>query len=318
MISMRSRMALTASSLIFVAMSSVPAAAVDAVTADAAAAAALAEDSGLTVVTVTAQKRPESLQSTPISMSVMRAEDLVSRHVTSLVDLGDGSIPSLKIAPFYSRSSALVVNIRGIGVLSDANQPARDQGVGVYIDGVYLGRAQGLGTALFDIENVEVLKGPQGTLFGRNTEGGAVNIVTKKPSGELHVNATGGIGNFGAYKGEMHLDLPSFNDIAVKIDGVVAHRDPLVKKTRSPAPTASINMTSAACMSKRCGRRPPISAPTIPSTFLRMNRPRSTSISSRPAPTRARRSPRSSPIACAPPMSACRCSPASAMCTATA
>jgi iron complex outermembrane receptor protein len=316
MISMRSRMALTASSLIFVAMSSVPASAVDAVTADAAAAAALAEDSGLTVVTVTAQKRPESLQSTPISMSVMRAEDLVSRHVTSLVDLGDGSIPSLKIAPFYSRSSALVVNIRGIGVLSDANQPARDQGVGVYIDGVYLGRAQGLGTALFDIENVEVLKGPQGTLFGRNTEGGAVNIVTKKPSGELHVNATGGIGNFGAYKGEMHLDLPSFNDIAVKIDGVVAHRDPLVKNPLSGADGFNQYDKRGLHVEALWTPSPDFSADY--SFDISKNRPRSTSISSRPAPTRARRSPRSSPIACAPPMSACRCSPASAMCTATA
>ncbi|MET0369948.1 MAG: TonB-dependent receptor, partial [Sphingobium sp.] len=191
--------------------------------------AELGDAGGLAEITVTAQKRPENLQSTPISISVMRSEDLVNRHVTSLLDLGDGAIPSLKIAPFYSRNSALIVNIRGIGVLSDGNQPARDQGVGVYIDGVYLGRAQGLGTALFDIEAIEVLKGPQGTLFGRNTEGGAVNIVTKKPTGEFHVNGTGSIGSFGTYKGEVHVDLPSFANVALKIDGVVAHRDPLVK-----------------------------------------------------------------------------------------
>ena len=197
---------------------------------EAAAASATAEASeSLPEILVTAQKRTENMQETPISLSVMRNDDLVNRHVTSLIDLGDGAIPSLKVAPFYSRNSALIVNIRGIGVLSDGNQPARDQGVGVYVDGVYLGRAQGLGTALFDIENIEVLKGPQGTLFGRNTEGGAVNIVTKKPSGEFHINATGGLGNFGSYKSEMHLDLPSFANVAVKIDGVVAHRDPLVK-----------------------------------------------------------------------------------------
>ncbi|WP_238564917.1 TonB-dependent receptor [Sphingobium bisphenolivorans] len=196
---------------------------------EAAAAAVDAAAESLPEIMVTAQKRAENMQQTPISLSVMRNEDLVNRHVTSLIDLGDGAIPSLKIAPFYARNSALIVNIRGIGVLSDGNQPARDQGVGVYIDGVYLGRAQGLGTALFDIENIEVLKGPQGTLFGRNTEGGAVNIVTRKPSGEFHINATGGVGNFGTYKGEIHVDLPSFNDIGVKIDGVVAHRDPLVK-----------------------------------------------------------------------------------------
>jgi iron complex outermembrane receptor protein len=117
---------------------------------------------------------------------------MVNRHVTSLLDLGDGAIPSLKVAPFYSRNSALIMNIRGIGVLSDSNQPARDQGVGIYIDGVYMGRAQGLGTAIYDVENIEVLKGPQGTLFGRNTEGGAVNITTKKPSGQFKANITAG------------------------------------------------------------------------------------------------------------------------------
>lgn len=223
MISIRRRMAATASAFMFVALNAMPAFA-----ADAASTAPL-DEGGLGEIIVTAQKRPENLQATPISISVMRGEDLVNRHVTSLLDLGDGAIPSLKIAPFYSRNSALIVNIRGIGVLSDANQPARDQGVGVYVDGVYLGRAQGLGTALFDIANIEVLKGPQGTLFGRNTEGGAVNIVTKKPSGEFHVNGTGGIGNFGSYKAEVHVDLPAFNNIALKIDGVIAHRDPLVK-----------------------------------------------------------------------------------------
>jgi iron complex outermembrane receptor protein len=227
MISIRGRLAVTASSLTLVALSAAPAAAQDAVTPDSGG--------GLDEIIVTAQKRPENLQQTPISISVMRSEDLTNRHVTSLVDLGDGSIPSLKIAPFYSRSSALIVNIRGIGVLSDGNQPARDQGVGVYIDGVYLGRAQGLGTALFDIQNIEVLKGPQGTLFGRNTEGGAVNIVTKKPSGEFHFNGTGGLGNFGSYKGEVHVDLPSFANVALKLDGVVAHRDPLVKNPLADA-----------------------------------------------------------------------------------
>ncbi|CAN5123914.1 TonB-dependent receptor [soil metagenome] len=204
-----------------------PAMAVDAVAA--ADAASDADDAGLTEILVTAQKRPENLQQTPISISVFRGDDLINRHVTSMLDLGDGSIPSLKIAPFYSRNSALIVNIRGIGVLSDGNQPARDQGVGVYVDGVYLGRAQGLGTALFDIENIEVLKGPQGTLFGRNTEGGAVNITTKKPSGEFHLNATGGMGNYGSYKAEAHLDLPEFNNISLKFDAVVARRDPIVK-----------------------------------------------------------------------------------------
>ena len=199
----------------------------------AAAAAASAEPAQtadqLGDIVVTAEKRPQNAQKTPISISVMSGDDLANRHVVSLVDLGDGAIPSLKVAPFYSRNSALIVNIRGVGVLGDSNQPARDQGVGVYVDGVYLGRAQGLGTALFDIDNVEVLKGPQGTLFGRNTEGGALNIVTKRPSGHFHLNTIAGVSNYGGAKGEVHLDLPAVADLSVKIDAVVAHRGPLVR-----------------------------------------------------------------------------------------
>ncbi|WP_084583404.1 TonB-dependent receptor [Sphingomonas azotifigens] len=187
------------------------------------------ENQQLADIVVTAQKRPENLQKTPIAISVLTADAIANRHVQSLNDLGDGAIPSLKVAPFYSRNSALIVNIRGVGVLSDSNQPARDQGVGVYVDGVYLGRAQGLGTALYDVQSIEVLKGPQGTLFGRNTEGGAVNIVTKKPSGEFHLNTTAGFGNYGAYKGEAHLDLPAVANVSVKLDGLFTYRKPLVK-----------------------------------------------------------------------------------------
>ncbi|PVE49678.1 TonB-dependent receptor, partial [Arthrobacter sp. TPD3018] len=174
-----------------------------------------------------------NLQDTPIAISVLDDSALRNRHVQSLVDLQDGAIPSLRVAPFYSRNSALIVNIRGVGVLADSNQPARDQGVGVYIDGVYLGRAQGLGTALYDVQSIEVLKGPQGTLFGRNTEGGALNIVTKKPTGEFGFNGTAGIGNYGSYKGEAHLDLPAFANIAVKLDGIVTSRGGLVKNPMS-------------------------------------------------------------------------------------
>jgi iron complex outermembrane receptor protein len=196
-----------------------------AVAAEAAAVEAKSDTAGLEEIVVTAQKRSENLQDTPISISVMTSQALEDRHIGSLVDLGDGAIPSLKVAPFFSRPGALIMNIRGIGVLSDSNQPARDQGVGVYIDGVYMGRPQGLGAALYDIENIEVLKGPQGTLFGRNTEGGAVSIVTKKPSGMFKLSTTAGVGNFGSYKSELHLDMPSIANVAFKLDGVISARN---------------------------------------------------------------------------------------------
>ena len=178
-------------------------------------------------VLVTAFKRETLLQETPIAIAVVNTEELEKRHVQSLLDLAGGAIPSLRIATFEARQSALTVGIRGI-VPFDANQTARDQGVGIYLDGVYLGRQQGLDTALLDVERIEVLRGPQGTLFGRNTEGGAVSIITKAPSGVFGGRVTGGIGNFGSYSSGLHLDLPTTANIAVKIDGVIEHQNATV------------------------------------------------------------------------------------------
>lgn len=180
------------------------------------------------VIVVTATKRETNLQDTPISISVVSDDMIKTRHVQSLLDLGDGSVPSLRVAPFESRQSALAVGMRGIVPL-DANQPAREQGVGIYIDGVYLGRQHGLNSAMLDIERIEVLKGPQGTLFGRNTEGGAVNMVTRMPTGEFGVRGSAGIGNFGAYTGTAHIDLPAIGNLALKIDGALQHQNETVK-----------------------------------------------------------------------------------------
>ena len=193
-----------------------------------AADAADADDAGLAEVVVTAQKRETNLQKTPVSISVATSEDLRNRRVQSLADLADGAIPSLRVAPFFSRNSAITVGIRGI-VPFDANQPSRDAGVGVYIDGVYLGRSQGLGAALYDIERIEVLKGPQGTLFGRNSTGGAVSIVTRKPSGEFKLRQTVGVRNFEGYSSETHLDLPAYANVAIKLDAIFTKRDGTVK-----------------------------------------------------------------------------------------
>ena len=205
-------------------------AAVEEVATDADAASQ--GDSGLVEIVVTATKRETNLQDTPIAISVMGEEDIKKRHVQSLLDLADGGIPSLRVATYESRQTALTVGIRGI-VPGDANQPAREQGVGLYIDGIYLGRQHGLNAGLFDIERIEVLKGPQGTLFGRNAEGGAVNIVSRAPSGEFGGKVSAGIGNFGSYNSSLHLDLPTIAGFAFKIDGVISHQDPTVKNPLS-------------------------------------------------------------------------------------
>jgi len=175
-------------------------------------------------VVVTAQKRATNLQQTPISVSVVDAGMLKDRSAISLASFADGAIPSLRVTPFATRSSALNIGIRGIGASSDANQPARDAGVGVYVDGVFLGRSQGLGTMLYDVDRIEVLKGPQGTLFGRNTEGGAISIVTKAPTGEFGGTVSAGVSNYSGYNSGLHLDLPKVGDVSVKIDAVQAKR----------------------------------------------------------------------------------------------
>ena len=169
------------------------------------AATPAASDVGLDEIIVTAQKRAESLQKTPLSATAFGDEQLEARGITSFGDMISGSIPSLRVAPFVGRASSFVVSI--------------------YIDGVYLGRVQGLGTELFEIERMEVLRGPQGTLFGRNAVGGAVNIISKKPTGEFGIDQVIEVSNYDGRGLVTHLNLPKFAGISIKIDGVLKRRD---------------------------------------------------------------------------------------------
>ena len=187
-----------------------------------------AEEAESAEIIVTATKRETNLQDTPISLAVVSDEDLKKRQVQSLLDLADGGVPSLRVATFESRQSALTIGMRGI-VPGDANQPAREQGVGVYLDGVYLGRQHGLNAGFLDIERIEVLRGPQGTLFGRNTEGGAVNIISKAPTGEFGGSITSGFGNYGSYNNQLRLNLPEVAGISIKIDAAIQHQDATTK-----------------------------------------------------------------------------------------
>ncbi len=129
-------------------------------------------------VVVTAQKREQSLQDVPISVSVTAAERLDEFSIGGLEELS-ASIPNATIAENATQDS---VTIRGIG--SGANQ-GFEQPVGTFIDGVYFGRGRSSRSPFLDVERVEVLKGPQGVLFGKNTIAGALNITTRKPTDEL-------------------------------------------------------------------------------------------------------------------------------------
>jgi iron complex outermembrane recepter protein len=143
---------------------------------------AAAQQAALEEVTVTAERRAENLQTTPIAVSALGSEDLERLQVGSITDL-DTAVPSLTIESNVASNAAVTVSMRG-----NAEQNAAflfsEPGIGLYLDGVYR-RLSGSNIELADIERIEVLRGPQGTLFGRNTLAGAINIVTRAPSDEL-------------------------------------------------------------------------------------------------------------------------------------
>jgi iron complex outermembrane receptor protein len=187
-----------------------------------------ANEGGIQEIIVTAQKRAENLQDTPISILALNSEALEKQGINSINDMFTGAVPSLRVAPFIGRTSAVSIGMRGL-VPADVTQVSRDPTVGIYIDGVYLGRVSGLGMDLADIERIEVLRGPQGTLFGRNTIGGAVSVVSRKPTGELGVDLKAGVGNFSGRTLAGHLNLPKFAGISVKVDGIFDKHDGFVR-----------------------------------------------------------------------------------------
>lgn len=130
-------------------------------------------------IVVTARRREENLQTVPLSVSAFSQAQLEQRNLETLLDLGQ-SVPNFNFGQTLNGGSlAGIAFVRGIGQ-RDAH-PAYDPGVGIYVDGVYMGRMYANNLDMLELERVEVLLGPQGTLFGKNTSGGAVNIVTRGP-----------------------------------------------------------------------------------------------------------------------------------------
>lgn len=148
------------------------------------------DSGGLQDIIVTAQKRSESLQEVPIAIVAISGEQLAANRVMTSQDL-QFSVPSL----IYNQLSAFAQPyLRGIG--SDVTQPNADPSVATYVDGVFVSFNAGTVTNLLGVERVEVLQGPQGTLYGRNAVAGAINIYTLTPSQELDASATATYGNY--------------------------------------------------------------------------------------------------------------------------
>ena len=165
--------------------------------------AALAEGGDGAVVeeiVVTATKRVESIQDVPIAVSAFAGEDLEQRGVQDLYGLQEVA-PSVAVYSSNSTSNGGTLRIRGVG--TTGNNPGLEAAVGTFIDGVYRSRAGLAFSDLVDLERVEILRGPQGTLFGKNTVAGALNIITRKP--EFNNSLSGGIG--AGSRGGRELDL---------------------------------------------------------------------------------------------------------------
>lgn len=166
-------------------------------------------------VVVTAQKRAENIQDTTISIAAFENEAIEKMGITDVSDL-DGTVPNLNLAPFPASRSSLTSFIRGVGSVDI--QVTKDAAVGIYIDGVFLGRSGGLAADIADLSRIEVLRGPQGTLYGRNTTGGAINMITAKPVEDLLFKQEFGVGNRDYFLSKTMLNIPLSDTFAVRMN----------------------------------------------------------------------------------------------------
>lgn len=200
--------------------------------APAASASAKQKDQGTTEtlgqVVVTAQKREQKLQDVPIAVTAITAKELESRGIQDIADLS-ALAPGLQVEKSPANGSISQVAIRGNVQINPAIY--WDTAVGVYMDGVYLGKSQGSVFDVVDLNRVEVLRGPQGTLYGRNTIGGAINLVTRKPTGVFGGDASLSVGNYGAHVEKLSLDLPKFGIASISLGAISDQRDGWVTTT---------------------------------------------------------------------------------------
>jgi len=173
-----------------------------------------AETDDRNVIIVTAQKREQNVQDVPIAVTALGTDALQANRVTNVVDLS-GLAPGVTVRVSAGGSQLPVFTIRGI--TSFGVVPGSDKQVSQYLDGVYIGSPRGSIFDLPDLQRIEVLRGPQGTLFGRNATAGAVSIVTRDPTGEAHFRAEGTYGNYNHTRIRTSLDLPQFGPFSAYV-----------------------------------------------------------------------------------------------------
>jgi iron complex outermembrane receptor protein len=189
-----------------------------------------AQRANIQEVIVTAQKREENLQASPLAITAFTAGDLQAHGAGNFMELSKYS-PNFTAVNTTGSNHNVAASIRGI--FSQEPALAQDPKVGFYLDGVYLAKNSGAVFDIADVERIEVLRGPQGTLYGKNTTGGAINIISAKPTGVFGFKETLTVGNRGRRSSRTVVDLPEFANVSAKFsylknqhDGMARNHDP--------------------------------------------------------------------------------------------
>lgn len=178
--------------------------------------------SALEEITVTAQRRAESLQTVPVAVTAFSESQLESRQVTSAIDL-IRMVPNLLGQNNAGTATANTYFMRGLG--STEQIALLDPPVSTYVDDVIIPRQNTNNYSMFDVERVEVLRGPQGTTFGRNTIGGAIQFVSKRPTNDFHVDAKAGYGRFHDWYVRSRIDTGYIGGANIKASFAAQHRE---------------------------------------------------------------------------------------------
>lgn len=177
-------------------------------------------------IIVTARKTEESIQETPISIAAFSTRDLEKLGAYEAGDVGKYT-PNVRIQKQTSSQDNYAFSIRGVssGETSLSVEPT----VGLYQDGIYIARSTGAAFDIADLQRIEVLRGPQGTLFGRNTIGGAINVITEKPRGELAFKQFLSAGNRGYFRSQTTIDTPKVGDFSAKLSYLYTEKEQALK-----------------------------------------------------------------------------------------
>jgi len=179
------------------------------------------DDSRLEAIVVTARRTNENIQSTPVAVTAMSGELLDKLNIRDVVATAQFT-PNLGISQQPGSITAASVYIRGIGNASPS--AVSEQGVGIYLDGVYIARSAGAVFDLVDLERVEILRGPQGTLFGRNSVGGAVQLISRKPADHFGFEGKAGYGTFNDWYARARFDTGYIAQTPIKASLSYMHR----------------------------------------------------------------------------------------------